>query len=80
MQARFSIVEREQARASLKLAVVLSRVIYHQFGFQVTQNSQIHQTKFSKVLCKILNFRSSERHQARLFGRVVTKINPVNLP
>ena len=37
-------------------------------------------TKFSILSNKILNFRSSERHQTRLFGRVVTKINMVKSP
>ena len=79
MQARFSIVEREQARASLKLAVVLSRVIYHQFGFQVKQNSQFYQTKFSKVLCKILKLStfSSIFPHYRLSFLLTHKVNPL---
>ena len=42
------------------------------------QNSQKSFTKFSILSNKILNFRSSESHHARMFGRVVTKINAVN--
>ena len=37
-------------------------------------NSQDFQSKIPKIF----NFWSSERHQACLFGRVVTKINAVN--
>ena len=82
MQARFSIVEREQARASLKLAVVLSRVIYHQFGFHVTQNSQFYQTKFSKALRKILKLStfSSIFPHYRLSFLLTHKVNQLRRP
>ena len=42
-------------------------------SFLSEQNSQIYQTKFSKVLFKILNFRNSERHHTRMFGRVASE-------